>query len=30
MKTKYDMLYEKLIKNHININLFIELLKYIK
>ena len=30
MKAKYELLYEKLINDHININLFIELLKYIK
>jgi hypothetical protein len=30
MKTKYDMLYEKLLNDHINISLFIKLLEYIK
>jgi hypothetical protein len=30
MKTKYDVLYEKLLNDYINISLFIKLLEYIK
>lgn len=29
MNSKFDLLYEELLNNHINIDLFIELLKYI-